>query len=84
MSENAEGGRDWCTDRVRECRPPVKSLGLQRDTLENAGCEMVFEDDASGAKTARPGLIEVLEHTRRGGVPVGWRRSTSSMGRFMP
>lgn len=33
-----------------------QSLGLQKDALARAGCEEVFEDQASGAKAERPGL----------------------------
>ncbi|MEA0324363.1 recombinase family protein, partial [Escherichia coli] len=29
---------------------------LQRNALECAGCELIFEDKISGTKSARPGL----------------------------
>ncbi|WP_161806779.1 recombinase family protein, partial [Pseudomonas syringae] len=32
-------------------------LDLQRDALEKAGCERVFEDTASGAKAERIGVV---------------------------
>jgi len=35
---------------------PEQSLDLQRDALSQAGCERIFSDQASGAKTQRPGL----------------------------
>ena len=32
-----------------------QNLDLQTDALEKAGCEQVFHDQISGAKTKRPG-----------------------------
>ena len=37
-------------------------LELQRDALQAATCERVFEDKMSGAKTARPGLMEAIAY----------------------
>lgn len=34
-----------------------QSLDLQVDALQEAGCEEVFTDVASGTKTARPALM---------------------------
>ena len=50
-----------------------QNLDLQRDALRAAGCEKVFEDAASGSKTARPGLERVLEALRSGDTLVVWR-----------
>lgn len=33
-----------------------QNLDLQKDALEKAGCEKLFVDQTSGAKTDRPGL----------------------------
>lgn len=33
-----------------------QNLELQLDALAKAGCDRIFEDHASGAKMARPGL----------------------------
>ncbi|EHR9214847.1 recombinase family protein, partial [Escherichia coli] len=33
---------------------------LQRNALECAGCELIFEDKISGTKSARPGLKKLL------------------------
>lgn len=38
-----------------------------------AGCQRVFEDRASGARTDRPGLAAALSHLRRGDTLVIWR-----------
>lgn len=46
---------------------------LQRDALEQAGCERIFEDKASGAKAERPGLAEALSFVRSGDSLVVWR-----------
>jgi len=50
-----------------------QSLALQHDALRSAGCERIFEDKASGAKTARPGLTSALEQLREGDTLVVWR-----------
>lgn len=50
-----------------------QSLDLQRDALKACGCERVYEDKASGAKTDRPGLTKALEHLRDGDTLVVWR-----------
>ena len=48
-------------------------LDLQLDALVAAGCQRVFEDRASGARTDRPGLAAALSHLRRGDTLVVWR-----------
>jgi DNA invertase Pin-like site-specific DNA recombinase len=58
-----------------------QNLGLQRDALESAGCETVFEDRASGAKTDRPGLVAAFAHLRRGDALVVWK--LDRLGRSM-
>lgn len=50
-----------------------QTLDLQRDALEKAGCTKIFTDTASGAKTERKGLEEVLEYLREGDTLVVWR-----------
>src|SRR5438552_3531972 len=50
-----------------------QTLDLQRDALERAGCEKLFTDTASGAKTERPGLAKALEQLREGDTLVVWR-----------
>jgi DNA invertase Pin-like site-specific DNA recombinase len=58
-----------------------QNLGLQRDALAKAGCEEVFEDQASGAKAERPGLTEALGYVRRGDTLVVWK--LDRLGRSM-
>lgn len=50
-----------------------QSLDLQVDALEQAGCEEVFREVASGAKTARPVLDDLLSRLRSGDVLVIWK-----------
>jgi DNA invertase Pin-like site-specific DNA recombinase len=50
-----------------------QNLELQLDALRAAGCEMVYQDKASGAKTDRPGLDEAFSHLRAGDTLVVWR-----------
>jgi DNA invertase Pin-like site-specific DNA recombinase len=50
-----------------------QNLELQLDALSKAGCDRTFEDHASGAKMARPGLEEALSHLRKGDVLVIWK-----------
>ena len=52
---------------------PGQDFQLQKDALKHAGCERVYEDVASGAKAARPGLAEALDYVRAGDTLVVWR-----------
>jgi len=58
-----------------------QSLALQRDALAGAGCGTVFEDQASGSKTERPGLAEAIAYLRRGDTLVVWK--LDRLGRSM-
>lgn len=58
-----------------------QSLALQRDALGAIGCETVFEDQASGSKAERPGLVEALAYARRGDSLVVWK--LDRLGRSM-
>ena len=46
------------------------SLDTQRETLEGYGCEKVFTDTISGAKSQRPGLDAAVEYMRDGDALV--------------
>ncbi|WP_232318054.1 recombinase family protein [Neomicrococcus aestuarii] len=46
---------------------------LQRDALEAVGCGRVFEDTISSRATARPGLVEALDHLRPTDTLCVWK-----------
>jgi len=48
-------------------------LRMQEDALRNAGCEEIYTDIASGAKSQRPGLDKALNYLREGDTLVVWR-----------
>lgn len=50
-----------------------QNLNLQRDALNQIGCEQIFEDQLSGAKADRPGLREALNYARPSDTLVVWR-----------
>ena len=43
-----------------------QNLGLQLDALQAEGCERMFEDTASGARSNRKGLADAVKPVRRG------------------
>ena len=59
-----------------------QSLDLQRDALECAGCERVYEDVCSGRATERPGLAQALEVARSGDALAVWK--LDRIGRSLP
>lgn len=50
-----------------------QNLVMQHDALKSSGCEELFSDIASGAKTERPGLEQALSFLREGDTLVVWR-----------
>ena len=50
-----------------------QNLDLQNDALKAAGCENIYTDKMSGAKTNRPGLEEILGFIRKGDTLVVWK-----------
>lgn len=51
-----------------------QNLALQRQALEAAGCDLIFEDKGvSGAAAVRPGLAKALDRLTPGDVFVVWR-----------
>ncbi len=50
-----------------------QNASLQIDALQQAGCERIFQDKVSGAKTERPGLQEAIDFLRNGDSLVVWR-----------
>jgi DNA invertase Pin-like site-specific DNA recombinase len=56
-------------------------IDLQLDVLTHAGCEKIFRDTISGAKSERPGLSQAIEFMRQGDVLVVWK--LDRLGRFL-
>ena len=54
----------------------------QLDALRAAGCDRIFEDRASGARSDRPELAEALGWMREGDTLVVWR--LDRLGRSLP
>jgi DNA invertase Pin-like site-specific DNA recombinase len=50
-----------------------QNLALQRDALQAAGCERLYDDTCSGSVTERPGLAKALDHMRAGDALVVWK-----------
>lgn len=46
---------------------------LQRDAIERANCELVFEDKMTGTKAKRPGLNKLLKTLKSGDTVVVWK-----------
>lgn len=50
-----------------------QKLDLQKDALEEAGCERIYTEQTSGAAKSRPELEKCLESLREGDTLVVWR-----------
>ena len=50
-----------------------QNLNLQTDALTKAGCEKIFTDTASGAKSDRTGLTEAISFMRKGDTLCVWK-----------
>jgi len=50
-----------------------QNLDLQRDALNQAGCERLYEEKESGRKVDRPELVRLIEVLRAGDTLVVWR-----------
>ncbi|MDT0576985.1 recombinase family protein [Croceicoccus sp. F390] len=59
-----------------------QSLNLQRDALEQAGCDRILEDVCSGRLSERPGLERVLDIIRAGDTLIVWK--LDRIGRSLP
>lgn len=59
-----------------------QNLDLQRDALNRAGCDRVYEEKASGKSADRPQLEECLADLREGDTLTVWR--LDRLGRSLP
>lgn len=50
-----------------------QNLNLQIDALKKVGCEKIYQEKVSGAKTERPQLSKLLENVRKDDVIVIWK-----------
>ena len=50
-----------------------QNLNLQIDALKKEGCEQIFHETASGAKSDRPQLKKLLDRVRKDDVIVIWK-----------
>ena len=50
-----------------------QNLALQKEALEKAGCERIYEDTISGTRAERPGLAKAFEMLRSEDVLVVWK-----------
>jgi len=58
-----------------------QNTALQRNALECAGCELIFEDKISGKTAERPGLKKLLRMLSEGDTLVVWK--LDRLGRSM-
>ena len=59
-----------------------QNLAAQREALEAAGCERIYSEHLSGARTDRPELANALDYARAGDTLVIWK--LDRLGRSMP
>lgn len=59
-----------------------QTIALQQDALQQAGCDRVFTDTASGAMVERRGLEQALTYIRPGDTLVVWK--LDRLGRSLP
>lgn len=58
-----------------------QNTDLQRNALQGANCELIFEDRISGKKTDRPGLKKALRCLQEGDTLIVWK--LDRLGRSM-
>ena len=50
-----------------------QSLNLQEDALTKSGCEKIYSEHISGAKSDRPELEKLIQQLREGDLIVVWK-----------
>lgn len=50
-----------------------QNLDLQKDALQKAGCEMIFEEKMSGKTADRCQLVEMIGQLRQGDIVIIWK-----------
>lgn len=50
-----------------------QNVDLQTDCLRQAGCEMIFTEQASGVKADRPELLNLISRLRKGDIVVVYK-----------
>jgi DNA invertase Pin-like site-specific DNA recombinase len=50
-----------------------QNLSLQKDALQKEGCELIFEEKASGAKSDRPELRRMIDQLRKDDIVIIWK-----------
>lgn len=50
-----------------------QSLNLQIDALKKAGCQKIYSEQISGAKSDRSQLQEMISHLREGDIVIVWK-----------
>jgi Resolvase, N terminal domain len=74
VSEGCEKVPPWDTCSATPAPPTTgQQPQLQVDALERAGCYRVFTETASGARSDRPTLAQVLDQLRPGDTLVVWK-----------
>ena len=58
-----------------------QNTALQKNALECAGCELIFEDKISGKTSERPGLKKLLKALSSGDTLIVWK--LDRLGRSM-
>ena len=58
-----------------------QDLSLQMNDLKAAGCDQIYADKVSGAKSDRPGLNDCLKTLKKGDTLIVWR--LDRLGRSM-
>ncbi len=61
---------------------PDQDMALQIEALERAGCQRIFTDVASGARSARPGLEKAVSYLRPTDTLIVWK--IDRLGRSLP